>query len=274
MNASVFQPAVMTIAETHGIALKPGNRLIVHSEGRGWHDVYGSLASEIPWAGLLPPVAHHCLVYCVGGTAIIRHAIDDVGRTETAVLGPRNLTVIPANVASRWEVEGHPDILLLYLRRSMMDRIVEEAFGADAAKAEIIPRLAVVDPLLEQLALAVLDCLQGDNDEGAFYADGLARAIAMRLVARHTVTPGRQLSSRCTPRDATEARLRRVRDYVEASLGEDLTLGLLADEAGVSQDYLARAFRNHYGETPHRYVIRRRVEWAKHLLRATDSSIV
>lgn len=274
MIGSVSRPMALPIAETHRIAFKPGNRLIAHSEGRGWRNIYGSFASETPWTGILAPVAHHCLVYCVREKATIRRAIDGAARAETAVLGPRQLTIIPANVASRWEVDGRPDILLLYLRRSMMDRIVEEAFGADAAKAEIIPRLAAVDPLLEQLALGVLDALQGDGDEGAFYADGLAWAIATRLVAHHMVRPGGRPPGRPMPGDVTEGRLRRVRDHVEASLGEDLTLDLLADEAGVSPDYLARAYRKHYGETLHRYVMRRRVERAKHLLRATDHPIV
>ena len=37
------------VAETHGIALWPTNRLHADSRGLGWHDAYVSLATETSW---------------------------------------------------------------------------------------------------------------------------------------------------------------------------------------------------------------------------------
>ena len=259
----------LSAAETHGIALKSGNRLIAHSDGRGWMNIYASLATESPWAGTLQPVSHHCLVYCVHQTATIKRAIDRTGRVETARLCPRQLTIIPAGVVSHWDMNGRPDILLLYLRSTMMDRIVQEGFGADAEKATMIPRLAMIDPLLEQLSLAILEGLRGEQVARPFYIESLAHTIAVRLVSHHMGFAGFQTNDGSATREDVEIRLQRVRNHIDASLSDVLTLDVLADAAGLSTGSLLRAFKTRLGETPHQYVVRQRIERAKQLLRST-----
>jgi AraC family transcriptional regulator len=86
-------------------------------------------------------------------------------------------------------------------------------------------------------------------------------------------------SSRARPRSAAEPealsqrRIRKLLDYIEQHLGEDLSLDALAAEVGLSPLYLARAFRLAVGQSPHRYVVGRRVEAAKRLLRDGDAPI-
>lgn len=60
--------------------------------------------------------------------------------------------------------------------------------------------------------------------------------------------------------------LGRVLDYLNANLTEPVSLGDLARVAHVSRFHFARLFKQTVGETPHRYIIRRRVERAKELL--------
>ena len=58
-------------------------------------------------------------------------------------------------------------------------------------------------------------------------------------------------------------RLDRVRDFIETNLGEDLTIGALANEACLSPSHFARAFKAATGVTPHRYLTNRRLEKAR-----------
>ena len=67
--------------------------------------------------------------------------------------------------------------------------------------------------------------------------------------------------------------LRRARDHIDAQFGEALDLGRLAAIAGVSKYHFARSFEAAYGETPIRYLTRRRIERAQDLLRAANLSI-
>jgi AraC family transcriptional regulator len=62
--------------------------------------------------------------------------------------------------------------------------------------------------------------------------------------------------------------LRRVQEYVEAHLEQDLTIEALAAVAGLSPYHFARAFKRSTGSGPHRNVLRRRIERAKRLLAA------
>lgn len=61
----------------------------------------------------------------------------------------------------------------------------------------------------------------------------------------------------------------RVRDTIDGHYASELDLEALAAVAHVTPSHLVRAFRSVFGETPHRYLQRRRVERAMFLLRST-----
>ncbi len=65
----------------------------------------------------------------------------------------------------------------------------------------------------------------------------------------------------------------RARDAMDRSYAEPLDVPTLAQVAHVSDAHFIRTFRDTFGETPNRYLQRRRVERAMFLLRSTDSSV-
>ncbi|MGY1711733.1 helix-turn-helix domain-containing protein [Geodermatophilus sp. SYSU D00758] len=68
-------------------------------------------------------------------------------------------------------------------------------------------------------------------------------------------------------------RLLRARDAMDRGYAEPLDVPALARIALVSEAHFIRSFRAVFGETPHRYLQRRRVERAMFLLRTTDRSV-
>ena len=68
-------------------------------------------------------------------------------------------------------------------------------------------------------------------------------------------------------------RLLRARDAMDRTYSEPLDIPTLARIAHVSEAHFIRTFRQTFGEPPHRYLQRRRVERAMWLLRASDDSI-
>jgi AraC-like DNA-binding protein len=74
-----------------------------------------------------------------------------------------------------------------------------------------------------------------------------------------------------TPEEA--AHLRRARDLVDRAYAQPLDVAALARHAHVSPGHFIRRFREAFGETPHQYVLSRRVERAQELLRNTDLSV-
>jgi AraC family transcriptional regulator len=115
------------------------------------------------------------------------------------------------------------------------------------------------DPLLGQL----LHCVSAELEAGTLdrlLAETLLAAVAVRVLRRH----GEQRP------DIAGHRMRRVLEHIEAHLGEELSLETLAGIACLSPCHFSRAFKSALGEGPQRYVLRRRVERAKALLRQPE----
>jgi AraC-like DNA-binding protein len=74
-----------------------------------------------------------------------------------------------------------------------------------------------------------------------------------------------------TAREA--AFLRRAKDLVDRAYAQPLDVAALARQAHVSPAHFSRRFKEAFGESPHQYVLTRRVERAQELLRNTDLSI-
>ena len=72
----------------------------------------------------------------------------------------------------------------------------------------------------------------------------------------------------------TRNQARRVLDYIESGLSRELTLSELAGVAELSLHHFARMFKQTIGLPPHRYVLERRLENAKTMLRASQTSLV
>jgi len=68
-------------------------------------------------------------------------------------------------------------------------------------------------------------------------------------------------------------RLLRARDAMDRAYAEPLDVRAVAAVAHVSEAHFIRSFRAVFGETPHRYLQRRRVERSMFLLRETDRSV-
>jgi len=68
-------------------------------------------------------------------------------------------------------------------------------------------------------------------------------------------------------------RMLRARDAMDRGYAEPLDITTLAGIACVSEAHFIRIFRATFGETPHRYLQRRRVERAMFMLRETDKTI-
>lgn len=75
------------------------------------------------------------------------------------------------------------------------------------------------------------------------------------------------------PNLADLAHLRRARDFMDRQYARPLDVPAMARAAYMSPSHFARQFRAAYGETPYGYLMTRRVERAKTLLRAGELSV-
>ncbi len=186
----------------------------------------------------------------------------------TAVHG--DIDIIPARTPARWEMQDENDTaLLLSLPQTFLQTVANES-GLAPERLEIRNRFQVRDTELETLSWAMKREMELGCPSGRFYLDGLALAMASRLVAQHSsvakvrVTRNEGLSGR---------RLKQVLSLIEDQLADDLSLEQIAAVAEVSASHLKTLFRKSVGMPVHQYVIQRRVERAKTLLLRDDLSM-
>ena len=74
-------------------------------------------------------------------------------------------------------------------------------------------------------------------------------------------------------REQSNRRLLRARDAMDRSYADALDIEALASAVHLSRAHFIRSFREAFGEPPHRYLQRRRIERAMSMLRETDLSV-
>jgi AraC family transcriptional regulator len=121
--------------------------------------------------------------------------------------------------------------------------------------------------LLMQMLVAEFDA---GNPTGRVYAETLAEALGLRFLHLGTVVP---IEAPAKISALPGNKLARVKDFVESSLDQDLTLESLAREAGYSRAHFLRMFREAMGTTPHQYVMQRRIAHAEKLLSENDLGV-
>jgi AraC family transcriptional regulator len=260
-----------TTGETHGRALRPENELVAHSQDSGWRSLHAAIFKEAPLHVTESALDHPFIIYHITHPCEVTRKIEGA-RREKGLLGPRNICVTPPETVTEWEHHGHPEILQVYLRRSLYEAAVSELCGCDAAAAEIVPRFGIVDPLLEQLAIALADALRTGSVRDGLYIDTVAQMMAVHLARTHSVQS--RLAGLPTAPAVSHQRMRQLIEFIEANLDQPLTLDAMAAQVGISPLYLARAFKAAVGQSPHQYVLARRIERAKELLRNSEMPII
>src|SRR5262249_53767017 len=170
--------------------------------------------------------------------------------------------------------EPVPAILHLYLPSSRFSpENLGDAFDT-AITASLRYETSFRDPLLAEIAYAIMSELEYETSAGTLLAETLALSLTARLVQNHLGGPSARLFPSAARKGLDPRRLTRVFDYIEANPEGDLTVASLASVACLSEFHFARAFKAAVGQSPHRYVSARRLERAKELLGDGDRALV
>jgi AraC-like DNA-binding protein len=141
------------------------------------------------------------------------------------------------------------------------------------AKASMVERLRRV---FGELFAAVNDVLR---DKGGYYDERIKRASELlrddpelhKLLVPEA--PNTAAVEGCARVGLMPWKARLIKQHIEQHLEEALRNRELAAVVGLSESHFCRAFKESFGETPHRYIVRRRIEHARELLLTTDASL-
>jgi len=147
---------------------------------------------------------------------------------------------------------------------------IERLLGKKAAFRPDRLRTAVSDPHVVDLARRLHAQARTGMRWGSLYVEALSLTLASYVYGRYTSQTERRAQRKSLPL----AQSQRLVEFVEDNLGENLSLAGLALMAGYSPDHFARLFKATVGLSPHQYILERRIDRAKTLLRERNHSMV
>jgi AraC family transcriptional regulator len=203
-------------------------------------------------------------------TGPVRHEWHVEGHTHRVNAGSGSVLIVPNGLEASVQVwRARPDMqwILEFDPATMEQRIAESLGGSHL---ELVPHFDVTDSQL----LRLLQTLHGDlcsgSPAGSLFGETVGAALALHLAQNYSTRSG--TSGQLTG-GVAEKSLRRVLEYIQANLGGDLHLQELAEIADLSTFHFAKLFKRSTGSSPHQYVLQRRLERAKELLRNPHISL-
>jgi AraC family transcriptional regulator len=145
--------------------------------------------------------------------------------------------------------------------------------ASDGTRGEVELRREdkLVDPRLGALVQVVNAERIAGFPSGRLFLDSVEQALAVALVNGYAV---RHRSVQTHRGGLGSARLRRIKEFVDAKIEDELTLCEMAQAVELSTAYFSRMFRKSTGETPHQFLLRQRLERAKMMLRSADGRVM
>lgn len=173
----------------------------------------------------------------------------------------------------RWKIlsSGLARTFHLHLSKDLLARTAAEVADFDPAHLSLAGRIGFHDPLLSQVALTLWRELEQPSPAGKLYAQSAAQLLAVHLL-RHYSSGAKTIKE--PSQKLTRQQMRRVIDFVQDHLSQDLSLDALAEQTGFSAYHFARLFRQTTGESPHQFVLRQRIERAQLLLKERELPLV
>ena len=154
-----------------------------------------------------------------------------------------------------------------------LPRTTLNAFTEDSA-VPLIESLnctqGVQDLTLFHLTMSVLPCLNHPELFSELFFDTFVQTLCAHLVKTYS---GNHKQPHIVTGGLTPWRQRRVVEFLNENLDGKVSLSMLADECGLSISHFARAFKLTFNASVHRYLILRRIERAKALLRDTKKAL-
>jgi AraC family transcriptional regulator len=146
---------------------------------------------------------------------------------------------------------------------------VQELLGKHLSLDPDALRLAVTDAHIVDLVRRLETQALGGQPLGSLYVEALSLTLASYVYARY----GTEEPSGATDADVPTLPAERLIAFVDENLGGNIGLTRLAAVAGYSPDHFARLFKRAFGLSPYQYVLQRRLERAKSMLRDNSHSI-
>lgn len=214
--------------------------------------------------GRFPMVAHNAALVYNSPRTVALHLHDYAGRMwlgECEVrLRPGDFTLTPAGLPSNYDLDAPGHHLCVHFdpaEQTGETMRLPLHWRPEAHERWVSERLWDIIHLYRE----------GESTSAVLARQAAGNALQSLLLWLASTVAGK--TSRRVKPGRVDRDLGKVRRYLDEHFREPLDVPALAQRFGVSQNYLARRFRANHGVTLQRYILSRRVDFARHLLNVT-----
>jgi AraC family transcriptional regulator len=160
--------------------------------------------------------------------------------------------------------------LFLYLPRTALDALADEANVPRIEDLRYDPGVGVLDETIRSIGLSLLPAVRAPDQVSRLFSDHLTLAMAAHAAQTYG---GMQPHSRPIQGGLAPWQEKRSKEMLAGDLTGGTSLSEIAKACGLSVSHFSRAFRRSTGLAPHAWLLNVRVEAAKALLRQRGSSL-
>ena len=253
--------------DTPHIAGVPLHRLIAADEYRVIQRGSVHMINLLPPAGVAvdPPVPEYAVHLVLRTPPLIQVGFNRAPRW--LVMSPGVILPAPPDTEGEFIADDLSHILTMMIPKARVEDFTEDSgLRIEIRREETFRQARLMSHLIR-----LWNELADDAPASALFADQVTTEVLHTLAAR---TDAQGPSPRQARERMSARTVRRLRDYVESSLAEDLNVAMMANVAAMSPAHFARAFAATVGMTPFHYVMTRRLARAYELLHRTRHSVL
>ncbi len=220
------------------------------------------------------PTPDHFIGVLIKGRATLESCSRGAWKRAAYLPGWVGMTPGGHTSSLRWQSPQSPvlETLHVYIPHHFLQGAQDAYRGTGASsRTQSLNVLSFHDPVIAQVALGLVEAVKTGAPN--LYAASAAQFLAAHLISTHSwwrsdATDARSLGT------LPGRRVAQVLEYMQAHYMEPLSLDQLAALACVSPFHFVQLFKKSVGVTPHRYLIKIRMDAAADMLTGTDSSVL
>lgn len=234
-------------------------RPLLSSHDAKWENLYLEYHLQPEYESPEHYASHYTLAIRLRSQLRLERWLGDCHKSEICM--PGDVAVIPPHTTHKVFSSQESEFIALSLNSEFVSTIAGDSVNQDIV--EIIPHFSKPDPLIYQIGLALKTALQSDGSASRLYAESMATALSAHLLQNYSASKHKL---REYQGGLPKYKLQRVIEFIIDNLADNLLLGIMAQEVGISQYHFSRLFKQSTGLSPYQYVMHCRIERAKILL--------
>ncbi|MGJ7511486.1 helix-turn-helix domain-containing protein [Variovorax sp. GT1P44] len=259
------RPGLISVAE---LPIWVPGEILSASDALGWKDVaqrsYRYRGQDVE----IPPMACFMIVHYRRGETPMDRQFD--GRWTRTTCDPGHFSLLSRAVDSHWHWTEDVEVSHVYLTDELMCRVASDMQGKAVAEVQLDDVLRGSDPIVGHIAGEVTREAMQQGVGGPMYAEALSVQLAVHLLRTYATCKFKAPGDACR---LSDREIRRLEDYVDAHLHHSITLEDMAQALGMGVWTLNRHLRRTLNASAYAFVVERRIQRARHLLRVGDLSL-